>query len=266
MTSRNIGVFTLEQQEKLRNSHVAVIGVGGIGSPTLQMLARIGIENLTICDKDVFEESNLNRQVFAFKSSVGERKIDAAEKFLKEINPMIKIRKFDHVDEENVEKMIKNANIIIMAADEVKASLTVYRKARDLGITVIEAFALPYLHAIIYSPDGMPWEEVFSLGTSGREISSITKDEEDRLRLAYLQKLAGLGMEKYYIPEVLEGIVKGSPSYHFPSLAVWTEGPASIIVNEVLNYFMKWDNPLICLLYTSPSPRDLSTSRMPSSA
>jgi len=60
---RNIGPITFEEQELIRTSRIAVLGVGGLGGPLAENLVRSGCQDLVICDFDVFDESNLNRQI-----------------------------------------------------------------------------------------------------------------------------------------------------------------------------------------------------------
>ena len=79
--SRNIGHITPEEQEKLRTTPIGVFGVGGIGGLLSELLVRAGCEHLVICDRDVFDLSNLNRQI-CVKKHIGMRKIDVVEEKL----------------------------------------------------------------------------------------------------------------------------------------------------------------------------------------
>lgn len=239
--SRNMGIFSDDQQEKLRNAHVAIIGVGGIGSPVVEMLARTGIENLTICDKDTFEISNMNRQTFAYTDSVGERKIDATEYYVKKMNPAINIRKFDHVGEDNIDEMLKGVDIVVNGADEVRACLVIYRKARALGIPAIEAFAVPYVNYLTMMPDSMPWETAYGLGTEDREPSSISDKEQLELEMHYLSRFDKLeGLRNFYDPSVVTMMLNTPEDFHFPNLAIWNFLSAPFIANQVLKILLDW--------------------------
>ncbi|NHI93762.1 MAG: hypothetical protein EAX96_14845 [Candidatus Lokiarchaeota archaeon] len=241
LISRNQGIFSVEQQDKLRNARICVIGVGGIGSPVVEILARTGIEHFTICDKDRFEISNMNRQTFAYTDTVGNRKIDATEHYLKKINPAITVKKHDHVDEENVYEMIKDVNAVIMGADEVKACLTVYRKAREHHIPVLEGFAVPYANVQLFTGESMSWEETYCLGTQEREISSIGPKEEDNLRVQYLMKFGKLeGLINYYSGETIRDMIEHPSRYHFPNLCIWNFMSAPLIANETLKLLLDW--------------------------
>ena len=64
---RNIGALTIEEHEKLKQFKVCVVGCGGLGGYIIEMLGRIGVGNITAIDGDVFDESNLNRQILSKK-------------------------------------------------------------------------------------------------------------------------------------------------------------------------------------------------------
>lgn len=73
--------------QKLQNSHVAVFGVGGVGCYTVEALARAGVGALTLVDDDVFAASNINRQLFALHSTLGQAKVAVAKERIADINP-----------------------------------------------------------------------------------------------------------------------------------------------------------------------------------
>ena len=82
---RNIGLVSLSEQEEIRKKKIAILGVGGLGGPIAEQLIRVGCENITICDNDKFELTNLNRQL-CMKEDIGHNKIDVIEKLLKRIS------------------------------------------------------------------------------------------------------------------------------------------------------------------------------------
>ena len=77
--------------EKLQNTHVTVIGVGGIGSWACEALCRTGVGSLTLIDNDTIEITNLNRQLHTTPKTVNQTKVETLATRLKEINPTIKI-------------------------------------------------------------------------------------------------------------------------------------------------------------------------------
>lgn len=76
---------------KLNSCHVAVFGIGGVGCYTVEALARAGVGKLTIVDDDVFATSNVNRQLYALQSTIGQCKVDVAKSRIADINPNCKV-------------------------------------------------------------------------------------------------------------------------------------------------------------------------------
>ena len=91
---RNIGLFTKEEQEKLKAAKVAIAGVGGVGGIQAATLARFGIGKMAIMDPGVFDEPDMNRQYAATKSTLGRNKAIATAQFLRDINPLIDLDVF----------------------------------------------------------------------------------------------------------------------------------------------------------------------------
>lgn len=76
---------------RLAASRVLLVGIGGVGGYAAELLARAGVGHLTIADGDAFEESNLNRQLFSLRSTLGQPKVEAAKHRLLDINPELKV-------------------------------------------------------------------------------------------------------------------------------------------------------------------------------
>jgi molybdopterin/thiamine biosynthesis adenylyltransferase len=105
-------------QEKLKNSHVLIAGIGGLGSLSSTYLARAGVGHITIVDNDHIKLSDLNRQILYEEENIGERKIDSAHKRLLGINPHIKITPiFAKIQKENVLDMVEGAQVVVDGLD-----------------------------------------------------------------------------------------------------------------------------------------------------
>ena len=105
---RNRGLITEEEQEKLRNSRVAIAGMGGVGGVHLVTLARLGIGKFTIADPDVFEVANFNRQYGATISNLGRNKAEAMAEAALDINPELDLRVMpEAIDESNVDEFFE---------------------------------------------------------------------------------------------------------------------------------------------------------------
>lgn len=88
---RTAMLFGEENIEKLKNSYVAVFGVGGVGSYVCEALARCGINQMDIVDSDTVSATNLNRQLVALNSTIGKYKVDVMKERMLDINPNIKV-------------------------------------------------------------------------------------------------------------------------------------------------------------------------------
>lgn len=88
---RNEMLWGAEAQRRLANSHVILFGLGGVGSYTAECLARSGVGELTIVDNDTVGLTNLNRQLEALHSTLGQRKTDAVAARLRDINPNLRL-------------------------------------------------------------------------------------------------------------------------------------------------------------------------------
>jgi molybdopterin/thiamine biosynthesis adenylyltransferase len=105
-------------QEKLKNSHVLIAGIGGLGSLSSTYLARAGVGHITIVDNNHVELSDLNRQILYDEENIGERKVDSAHRRLSGINPHIKITPiFAKIQKENVLDMVEGAQVVVDGLD-----------------------------------------------------------------------------------------------------------------------------------------------------
>ena len=114
-------ITTKEKIEKIKNTNILLIGLGGVGGYTFETLVRSGIENITIVDGDTFEESNLNRQLLSLTSTINKNKTDVAETRAKEINRNIKIKKITQIlTKENINEIdFKQYDYVIDACDTI---------------------------------------------------------------------------------------------------------------------------------------------------
>src|SRR5437667_1386461 len=105
-------------QLKLLKSKVLLVGAGGLGSPAGVYLAASGIGTLGIVDYDVVDESNLQRQILHWSSSVGMPKVDSARRTLFEVNPDVKVRTYPiHLDASNIVDIFKDYDVIVSGSD-----------------------------------------------------------------------------------------------------------------------------------------------------
>ncbi|AGT34535.1 MAG: HesA/MoeB/ThiF family protein [Thermofilum sp.] len=89
---RQIRVWGIEAQEKIKRAKVAVVGAGGLGSPVSYYLAAAGVGSLLIVDSEIIETSNLNRQILHWTSDIGRPKVESAKEKLEKLNPNVTIK------------------------------------------------------------------------------------------------------------------------------------------------------------------------------
>lgn len=130
-------------QEKLNQSHVLIIGAGGLGSPAALYLAASGIGNLTICDGDRVDLTNLQRQIMHDNSAIGMEKTRSAKQTLLRINPGINVTAIQaRVDTEKLSQLIPQADAVIDASDNfstrhiVNQACVTYKKPLISGAAV----------------------------------------------------------------------------------------------------------------------------------
>lgn len=135
---KNIGTITEAEQESLKAKKVFVAGLGGLGGYICEMLARMGVGHIKAIDCDVFEESNLNRQIFSTEKSLGRVKTEMAKKRLKEINSSINLDiKNERLEEINSRELIKGCDIIVDALDSIDTRLILASAAKDMNIKMV---------------------------------------------------------------------------------------------------------------------------------
>ena len=177
IASRQMSIVTRSEQERFKDAKITVIGCGGIGGETIEMLARMGIGELVLVDEDAFDLSNLNRQTLASITDLGLDKSAVAKEKVRLINPYVKVTTFnEHVDQTNINKIIGDSNIVIDALDNVLTRVIVSRTAKEKGI--------PYIHGAIHGTLGQitvflpnsdkTYEEMFNLPSIGKELNDET--------------------------------------------------------------------------------------------
>ncbi|MBQ6110149.1 MAG: tRNA threonylcarbamoyladenosine dehydratase [Alphaproteobacteria bacterium] len=119
-------LFGKQSVDKLKQSTVMVCGCGAVGSFAIEALARSGIGRLILIDFDKVEESNVNRQLFAMDSTVGQPKVEIAKKRVFDINPDIMVEALNMFFDENTKFNIK-PDFVIDAIDTVQSKIALYK-------------------------------------------------------------------------------------------------------------------------------------------
>jgi tRNA A37 threonylcarbamoyladenosine dehydratase len=146
--SRTEQLIGTDAQKKLQNAVVAVFGLGGVGSFTVEALARAGIGTILLIDNDRIKESNINRQLFATHSTIGMLKSDIALQRVKDINPTCNVKAYPIFYSKSAEKPLDvsllsldeelaKCSYIVDAIDTISSKLLLIEKAIKLSIPIV---------------------------------------------------------------------------------------------------------------------------------
>jgi molybdopterin/thiamine biosynthesis adenylyltransferase len=205
LTRRNEGFLDREEQQRLRGSSVFVCGVGGMGGSAVETLTRAGVGRIGIADFDVFEATNLNRQVFACTRTLGRAKTEATEEALTEINPHLRVERFGREWSDQLDEILGRYDLVVNGMDDLRASLALYRAARSHGVTVVDAFVSPEPSVNVVRPDDPRPEEWLGFPTTGVPANEVTESQlacSLLHELSYVAAVSG-GLER--LPETLLG-------------------------------------------------------------
>lgn len=235
--SRNIGLLTESEQDKLRRSAVSIAGAGGVGGLLAERLIRLGVGKIKITDPGSFEESNLNRQFGSSMLNVGQNKAEVVFTQLKDINPQAEIfYSKDGIKTENDANLfVRDCDVIIDEMDFglLRESILLQRTARHRGIYYLFATAMGFgALVVIFDPQGLTLEEYNNLPPD------VDLDDTEKLRVP-LERIAPV-MPSYasaIAADAIQKMITGEMSGPTTSIGV---GLASILAaNEVFNIILK---------------------------
>jgi molybdopterin-synthase adenylyltransferase len=136
-----------EGQQRLKQSTVFIAGAGGLGSPAAIYLAVAGVGHLIICDIDVVELSNLNRQILHADARIGQEKAESAARTLRAMNPSIEVTtRHQRIEEGSVAAIAGNADIVVDCLDNYETRFVLNDYAIGRGV--------PMVHGAIWGLDG----------------------------------------------------------------------------------------------------------------
>jgi len=187
---RNLGVLSIAEQMLLANSHIAIIGAGGLGGSSLTILSRLGIGTITIIDGDEFAESNLNRQLLCTKTTLGKSKAEVAADTAAKINPAVAvIPQAFTITEENAEALLTGTDLVIDALDNITARRVTAAAAQKMGIPFLHGAAAGFVGQLAIVQEGVKIEDIYPEGIS---ISATSVLPFTPLFVASLQAAAAL--------------------------------------------------------------------------
>lgn len=165
--SRNIGLLTQEEQSKLRECRVGIVGCGGVGGFHLLNLVRLGVGKFTIADMDTYNIVNIQRQAGAYTDTMGRNKAEVMHKIAQSINPYVQIKSLTGgVTPENVDSFFEGVDLFIDGIDffAINERRMLFKKAYEKNICAITAGPLGFGTALlIFVPGKMTFDEYFDM-------------------------------------------------------------------------------------------------------
>jgi adenylyltransferase/sulfurtransferase len=132
-----------EGQQKLLESHVLIIGAGGLGSPVAMYLASTGIGRITIADNDKVDLSNLQRQILHCNKDLGRPKVDSARDTLAELNPDVQVTPLNIlIDRTALDSLVKQADLVVDASDNFETRFAINAACVAAGTALVSGAAI----------------------------------------------------------------------------------------------------------------------------
>lgn len=175
--TRTLGWVTEADLQRLRDTRIAIAGLGGVGGVHLLTLARLGIGRFQLADPDVFELHNMNRQAGAYLAHLGQPKVDIMAKMALGINPELEIAPFPQgVTADNLDAFLDGVDVYVDGLDffVFDTRRRVFAACRERGIPVVTVAPLGMGAALLnFLPDGMSFDDYFQFedGLSVHELS-----------------------------------------------------------------------------------------------
>lgn len=141
-TERTELLLGADKMERLKKAHILIVGTGGVGAYAAEMLARAGVGKLTLLDADKVQLSNLNRQVIALHSTLGEDKVRVLERRLKDVNPDLNVTARAEFLEEGSVKMLLTENkfdFVVDAIDTIAPKCALIMEAMRLKVPIVSS-------------------------------------------------------------------------------------------------------------------------------
>ncbi len=218
--------------EKLKNAHVAVFGIGGVGGYVAEALARSGVGKLTLVDNDFVSESNINRQIIALNSTVGKYKVDVMKERISDINPDAEVfcHKCFYLPDEDCGIDFSSFTYIVDAIDTVTGKIGLIMEGEKRNIPVISSMGTgnktdpsAFMISDIYKTKVCPLAKVMRTELKKRGIK--------KLKVLYSEEIP---MKVKIVSEGEKRSVPGSNAFCPPAAGL-------IIASEVVKDIIKKD-------------------------
>lgn len=224
--SRNVGWITEKEKETIKNTKIAIAGLGGAGGEHAITLARMGFQHFHFSDFDEFEVHNFNRQAGAYIDTAGRPKCTVMAEMVKKINPNASVKEFPTgINKENVDEFFDGVDIYVDGIDffALEARLTVYQAAQDKKIPNLLAAPFGMGAALmIFTPNSMGYEEYYRFNDG--------KNDEEK----FIKLLIGLGPALLQRPYLVDESTADFKAKKGPSTPMAIKLCSGMLVTNVL--------------------------------
>lgn len=220
-TENLIGTNALE---KLKNSNVAIIGIGGVGSFCAEAIARSGINNITLIDNDVVDITNINRQLIADTTTIGKSKVEIMKGRILKINPSANITVHPiFIDEENIPTLISSKfDYVIDCIDNINSKVALIECCHNMNIKTISSMGTgnkldptKFEVADIYNTSVCPLAKIIRKNLREKNIKNLkvvfSKEEPIKNNntnspssIAFVPSVAGLILASEVVKDLIE--------------------------------------------------------------
>lgn len=189
LCQRNLGIFDRREQERIRDARVVIIGCGGIGGVMALVLARSGVGHFVLMEPEVYEPTNMNRQIACFTDTLGMNKATCIKENILKINPQAEVTVYERaLVPAEIEEITKLGDVIAPVTDDWALSLTAIEMVRKSGKPAVMAYPVGALgRACIFLPDSPSVAECLAMpfGLPYDELGEYAGRPEARRLLQY---------------------------------------------------------------------------------
>ena len=219
-----------EGMNRLKNSKVAIFGIGGVGSYVVEGLARAGVGDFILVDNDEVSLSNLNRQIIATHKTIGKPKVEIAKERILEINPNANVEIYQEFFMPDTKELLDNTvSYVVDAIDTVTAKIELVLRANKLNIPIISCMGTGN-----------------KLDPTRFEVTDISKTSVCPLAKVMRKELKSRGIKKLKVvyskeePIKIDGILEETSSKRVPGSISFVPSVAGLIIaGEVVKDLIK---------------------------
>lgn len=237
---RNIGLISLEEQQKLASSLVVIAGCGGVGGLHAHTAARLGVGRFRIADSDTFSLANINRQIGATVKTIGRNKAEVTAEMIRSINPEAHVETYTaNISSDNVGPFVQDADLVIDGIDffALSARRNLFASAWKAGIPAITAAPLGFSATLhVFARGGMSFDEYFDLNEQQEPFDQLMR---------FIVGLAPAGLHLPYMDLGSICIESGRG----PSSILGAQMAASLAGGEAIAILLKRRAPMLAPQY-----------------